>query len=1214
MFNQLSVLPTMSNANNLEATQFCTLCGFQNSLDASFCLNCAATLGSHCSTCGQAVPGDSNFCPHCGAQLSSAATGSARLDEVHQNLRALMPQALVKKISATTEDIFGERREVTVINLSLKQTTAEEPLDDETAYFLKEEALQLLVEIIYKYEGTIDKFTGDGLVALFGAPVAHEDDPERAVRAVLEMQAQLQTWQTQARQIHGASFKLRAGLNTGPVITGKIGNNLHMDYTAIGETVNLASHLEMAAEPGTVMVSIDTYHQTQSRFEYKTLPLLAIDWLPEPVQVFQPLTILPGPKHQRASWPGYMIGRADELARLQTGLTEVCQKQQSRVAVVTGEAGLGKSRLVAEFRRTFEPAKIKVHQATCLSYAYLTSLWTVAALLRNMMQLSQTAAQTEQLQMLQAYLHQQQLDTTEILPYLAHLLGLAQSAPQIEARLALLDATMLQRQTHAALRQVFLAEARSGPTVIIFEDLHWLDPASKDFLDYLIQTTDHVPLMLVLVSRQAERETTLRSLLDTLDQEPDRLIDIQLQLLSESEGQLLADQFIQQSTPEAWGLKTHIVKRAAGNPFYVEEVIRMLIDQGGLVRDPVGGGWQVTQQASELLKKVPKTVRGLVLARFDRLPETVRRTLQKVAAIGVSFPVSLLQTLNKSHAEILATHLDELQSRQFLKAHLFRSEPGYTFWHALTQETIYTTLIKRDRRKIHGQIAEAIAQSSLWLTEEKAEVLAHHYSKSTTPAKAIPHLIIAGDNASRRCAYETAITHYRKATTLLPDVTNNPGQEYFQIGIGLANALKFVGEFAEASQILSELLQRIWRWGMASDSRTLSPILAEILRQLADVRQREGHYEEALTYLETGLQTLGQAAEQEYLQIWYSLLDRMAWIRFRQGALEEASRLAHTATHRSTLDDNNYDPISLASLYNTLGGCAWQQGALDQAIGHVERSLQLYENVGYLWGMAIAYGNLGILYYNSGNWHRAADYYEQAYAVQQVIGSREGQAIGLDNLGILHMAMGDHKTAKTELAAGLSIRQRLGDVWGTAQSHANLARLHLIRNEIAQASTHAHQALKIADKIGSSEIQIEARWIMALIKGHKGTLPAAFDYAREALEMARSARLLEKEINCLRVFGTLHARAGQYHQAEDLLRYSIDLTQKQNDPYHHGLALLALGRVYQQKSSTQVEDSTQWQARAKATFSEALAKFRDIGAIHDLKLAQAALAQFETTT
>jgi tetratricopeptide (TPR) repeat protein len=412
---------------------------------------------------------------------------------------------------------------------------------------------------------------------------------------------------------------------------------------------------------------------------------------------------------------------------------------------------------------------------------------------------------------------------------------------------------------------------------------------------------------------------------------------------------------------------------------------------------------------------------------------------------------------------------------------------------------------------------------------------------------------------------------------------------------------------AEAGSLLSEIVRQLWEFCSAPDTTGDWTILVESLRQLADVRQREGLYDEALSYLEAGLQAIEDSETQQQSKQWLQLVDRIAWIRFRQGQLEEATALARFATAGLSAE-NVKDPIRLASLHNTLGGICWQQGELEDAVGHVERSLELYIGIGYLWGQAVAYGNLGILHDALGDWLKAVEYYEQAHTLQESIGDRQNQTTNVINLATMHMQLGRHEAAGQALETGLSIARQLGDTWGTAVCHVNMAELALIQPDLELATRHAEEALALADGIGSSEIQVQARCCLALASaGDK--LETSLDVADQALKMAQEAKLLAEEANCYRALGILSGQAGRHAEAETYLRDSVDLSANQNDPYRQGLALLELGRLYLALARADDCSDTSWPDRASSTLAEAAEKFDSLGAAYDLQLVQLALDQ-----
>jgi predicted ATPase/class 3 adenylate cyclase len=1146
-------------------------------------------------------------------------------NQIQQTLHTLMPTSLAAKIEAAAVEIVGERRKVTVLFLDIADFSAiTHALDSEDVYLLIDEAMRLLAEVVYKYEGAIDKYTGNGLIALFGAPVTHENDPERAVRAALEMQTVLQPLQDRIRREYDLAFQARIGINTGLVIAGQVGGDLHMEYTVVGDTVNLASRLQAAAEPGSILVSFATYQHTRPLFDYETLPPLVIKGEPQPIRAFRPLGLQTKPKRVRGL-PGLevpMIGRQDALARLEHALSEIRHQRRSQIVLITGEAGVGKSRLVAEYRKSETASNANFYQGSCLAYARSKPFWLLANLLRDMMRLSETASVEAQCETLQAYLDRLGLDKDDVASYLVNLLELEQADTTPEINLWYFNNTALKRSIHAALRQVFLAEARLTPTVLIFDDLHWIDPASRDFMEHLIQTVDDVPLMLVLIAREAEQEITIHPLIAAAEQYHEQWIDIHLEPLSEVEGQLLVDQLLEPVTDEAHALKRRIAERAAGNPFYAEEIIRMLVDQDGLTRE--NKTWRVTSRADELLQEIPGTLHGLILARFDRLPTGPRRMLQKAAVIsttfGDSFPLSLLQESDYTSHETVAEQLDELQVQQFLITSPFGSQRGYAFRHALIQEAIYGTLLKRDRKNIHAQAAQAIEQGKFYTPDEQSEALAYHYAESSNPSKAIPYLIAAAESAAQRCADEIAIQHYRRALTLIQalppqtQATDLSDQQLVRAQIGLGQALKFTGEYSQASQTLDEALKNLMHQSLRVDSSSLLPSLVHALRELADIRVREGSPEQAVGHLQAGLNALGTRGAQEHPDLWRLLMDRLAWVRFRQGQLEEAFALASSATLdlEATKGD---DPMVLASLYNTLGGIFWQWGDLSQASSYVERGLELYHGVGYAWGAANAYTNLGILSYVQGKWPEALDSFTRSDTIRRKIGYAPTLAHNLNNLGTLRIAMGDHDQAQEELETSLTISQRLGDDFSIAQAHLGLGHLAVIQSRFEEAATHIETALRLSDAAGEAHQRVQARWLLALIQTEQGDVQAGLKSAEQALQMAQTDGLTEAEADCRRVLGVLCARVGNYRRAEALLQEAVALCLSLNAPYNQGLALLELGRLYRRQADDPVETDDarlEWRAKTQTSLDKAIEKFECLGAAYDLELAQAEMAGLQT--
>ncbi len=1128
-------------------------------------------------------------------------------DEGLQNLLALMPENLNEKISTASTEDPGERREVTVLFLDISNfTKVSHNLDSESVYLFINEAMRLFARVVYKYEGTIDKFTGDGLMALFGAPIVHENDPERAVRTALEMLTEIPPLKKRLKRKHGFDFEVRIGINSGSVIAGKIGTDRHTEYTVIGDTVNLAKRLEEGAQPDTIQVSKKTYQITKSLFKYKELAPLALKGIPQPVPIYRPLAVKERPYRTRGL-PGLdtpMIGREKDLARLQKALRESIEMGISRTVLLTGDAGVGKSRLVSEFRSSLHDLKVevKVHQGNCPAYTRSKPLWVVADLMRDILNLSQTDPESVQRKILQSYLEEHGLANEDTWPYLTLILGLEPEDDNIVTLFRQLDVKMLKRQTYTALRKLFLTLAHSHPRVLIFEDLHWIDPASKDFLEYLIRTVSESPLMLILISRQLERKTVLSSLVKTARKDEALLVDIQLQALSDTEGQRLTNRIITESTDKAEAVKKRIAERAEGNPLYVEEIIRMLIDQRKL--EKINGTWRVIAGAEELLQKVPGSLKGLVLARYDELPDTLRRTLYQAAVLGTSFPMDLLAQMKRVTSKNMAEQLGELQVREFIVAKPFKSYRGYAFRHSLIQEAVYNTLLKESRQKIHLQAALAIVKSTIWSPTEYADVLALHFFESNKPTRAIPYLIKAAERARLRGANETAIEHYRRTMTLLPEHLKVQKKDIIEVRLGLGKALKFIGKYQEARQVFSEALRKLEKLKSNASSSDFRPTFVELLRELADVRQREGAYEEAMNYLESSLKHLKEITPPENRELTQSVMDRIAWIHFRQGELQKALDVANESIESVEAEEAN--PVTLASLYNTMGGICWQQGKLDEAVVHIELSLKLYSKLSYSWGIGVAYINLGLLHDIMGHWSKAAKYYQKAYTLQKTIGDLENQAISLYNTGGLSVASGNQKAARRYFNTALAISNRLGDSFGVANSRTGLAELALIERRFHDAARHAEVSLALSKAIGGKIIEVCAGWILALVQAETGDLQKGLATARQALQMARVGGFQDEEINCLRTVGLLLVLSGDFSEAVQSLQGSLELSRKLKDPYRQGLAFLELGHAYLGQVEKDGAKGEPIRANAAESIQQAITIFESLGATYKLQQAIAA--------
>ncbi len=538
--------------------------------------------------------------------------------------------------------LAGERRVVTALFADVVDSTAlAEQMDPEDWTLIMNRAFDLLVPAIYRYEGTIARFMGDALLAFFGAPVAHEDDPVRAVRAGWDLISIVREYAEEVRRQYGINFSMRVGLNTGPVVVGEVGSNLVYEYTAMGDAINLAARMQSAARPMTVLISENTHRFVAPIFDFQDLGAITVKGKSEPVRVFEVIGLRPKPGSLRglSGLESPMVGRADELATL-LDLARTVQAGVGRSGLLIGEAGIGKTRLINEWKAALlaEDVQLDWIEGHCLSYGQGLAYHLLIDLLRSILGVSAATSEPVVRTALQKRCDELfEGQTSGVYPYLAHLLSLHLEGDSLE-RVRLLGPQTIQAQYLFALREIFSRLASQRPTIFILEDIHWADPSSTELLIKLLPLAREVPILFIFLARP-ERETAGWRLVTNLrDLMGAGFIEITLRPLNETDSEKLVENLLDLDRLPA-KIREIILSKAEGNPFFVEEVIRMLIDQGVLVNQD--NKWVAQKDISST--EIPDNLQGLLLARIDRLPEDVKQTLRVASVIGRQFSVKVLE-------------------------------------------------------------------------------------------------------------------------------------------------------------------------------------------------------------------------------------------------------------------------------------------------------------------------------------------------------------------------------------------------------------------------------------------------------------------------------------------------------------------------------------------------------------------------------------------
>jgi len=788
----------------------CPQCHHDCPPDFSFCPKCGTALQQACTQCGFQAPPDFAFCPKCGTPLAPAAPAAPATDVTAERLQRLVPREFAERLLATRGQVGKERRLVTILFSDVKGSTQmAENLDPEEVMEIMEGAFDVLIEPVYRYEGTVARLMGDAILAFFGAPITHEDDSERACRAALEIIEGAQKYAARLEEERGIrGFNVRVGINTGLVVVGEVGSDLRVEYTAMGDAVNLAARMESAAEPGTILITEDTHKLIAPLFETKALGRIEAKGKTEPVSVYRVLVpkVVPLKPRGIAGLESPLVGREAEMGALREAV-EHLQAGVGGIVTLVGEAGLGKSRLVAEARKrtlakVSEPSQgwssVQWVEGRCLSYGTFIAYLLWLDVLRGLLSMSvedPLIAVRDALRQLVQTLCPDHLD--DVYPYLGRLMSLPLE-DEVEAVLRDLEGEQLKVGTFRAMETLIEYAASDRPLVLVCEDLHWADPTSIELLEHLLALTDRAPLLFICVFRpQTEhgswelRETAARLYRY-------RHTDLWLDPLSASESETLVGNLLGvEGLPQK--LKWRILSHTEGNPFYVEEIIRSLMDSGAIVRDEATGCWVATRDVADIA--IPDTLQGVLMARIDRLQEETKRVLQLAAVIGRIFLYRVLAAIAQEERELDA-HLLTLQREEMIRERARLPELEYIFKHHLIQEAAYNGLLKRERRGFHRQVAEALEQLFPDRMEEQAGLLAHHWERAEEPDKATEYLLRAGDQARLAYAHQEAIDYYRRALVLLKEQGEHERAARTLMKLGLTYHAAF--DFRRARQAYEE--------------------------------------------------------------------------------------------------------------------------------------------------------------------------------------------------------------------------------------------------------------------------------------------------------------------------------------------------------------------------------------------------------------------------
>jgi class 3 adenylate cyclase/tetratricopeptide (TPR) repeat protein len=1083
------------------------------------------------------------FCGSCGQRLAPASPppesrpAPAVPLEARRAFSPYTPRHLAEKILNARSALEGERRQVSVLFADLAGFTAlAEKLDPEDVHGIIDRCFELITAEVHRFEGTINQYTGDGVMALFGAPIAHEDSPRRAVHAALGIQRALRDYGKEVESRLGRALQMRIGINTGPVVVGRIGDDLRMDYTAVGDTTNLAARLQQAARPGSVLVSEATHRLVTGYFDTLDLGLLAIKGhAPEPAfEVLRPrgrrarLDVAA----ERGLTP--LVGRERALGML-VDLFGKARSGHGQVVHVAGEAGIGKSRLIHEMRQELARRGEAVTwlEGRCISFGQSIPFLPLIDQLRENFGIEEFDGEPEIIAKIEHGMRRMG-ELEEHIPYVRYLLSVDPGDPAIAA----MDASARRKRIFDAVRALCLRGATLRPIVFVFEDLHWIDTSTEEYLASLLDSVAGARIMLVLTYRLGYTPPFgTRSFVTT----------ITVDSLSEAEAVAMAERVLgtEHFPPD---LKAVLLAKAEGVPLFVEEVTKTLLDLGVLRRE--AGGYRMVK-GIEL--SVPDTIQGIIMARLDRLGEEGKRTVQLASVIGRQFLQRLLERIAGLTGQLEGL-LRELKALEIIYEQGLLPEPAYIFKHAVIQDVAYNSLLIQRRKELHRAVGLAIEELYPDRLHEHYEELAHHFALGEEWKKALGYGLLAGDRAAHAYANAEASDHYRRALAAMEKLSPPPPvRARAEVHAKLAMVLNVLGEYDDAVHEYGKGLELLRQ---AGDRRGE----VEMLLGLSLTYNLYHRGEEALAHAEQALGLARQLGDRA-LQAG-SLANRLMALSAGYGRIVEATPDAEEALGLS----KEIGDVSL--LTQTLlftGQCLQWRADFDSALANLHEGLRLANQThqGFFAGFGFFF--IGHAYLARGEYEEALRWYRRLSDYAASAGDKFWLARAPNILGGVHLELYDLEEAIQLDLEGDEVAQKMFP-WPEPRGHSLLkvGLAYLRRGEHGLADEFFRRAWTLLE----GDVWFRWRWHIPLLRARgelalaQGKPDEAWAFATQSLEMATQSDSRKHVASAQRLQGEILAAQGRPAEAARTLEASVALAERIGTPREVWLGKAALGATF----------------------------------------------------
>jgi class 3 adenylate cyclase/tetratricopeptide (TPR) repeat protein len=1069
-----------------------------------------------CANCGAHLSPTAKFCSECGHPSGQPPPVAAQRFGAPDRYT---PKHLAERILTSKSALEGERKHVTILFADLKgsmELLADR--DPEEARKLLDPVLERMMEAVHRYEGTVNQVMGDGIMALFGAPLAHEDHALRACYAALAMQEAIRRYTGEVRRVHGIEVQVRVGLNSGEVVVRTIGSDLRMDYSAIGQTTHLAARMEQLAPPGSIRLTSEVLRLAEGFVQVSPLGPIPVKGLADPVEVFDLLGATPTrTRFQAAVARGLtrFVGRQPELAALHEALARAFAGRGQVVALV-GEAGVGKSRLVWEFTHSHRTEGCLVLESGSVSYGKATAYLPVIDLLKAYCQIESRDDPRKVREKVTSKLLTLDRALEPTLPAFLALLDVSVEDPAWQA----LDPPQRRQRTLDACKRPLLRESQVRPLLVVFEDLHWIDSETQAFLDSLVESLPTARLLLLVNYRPEYQHawgsktyyTQLR-----IDPLPPESADVLLQALLGTDAGLEP-------------LKGVLIERTEGNPFFLEESVQTLVETKVLVGDR--GVYRMTQAPEAWL--IPATAQAILAARIDRLPPEDKWLLQAASVIGKDVPFALLQAIADTPEDSLRRGLSDLQAAEFLYETSLFPDLEYTFKHALTHEVAYGSVLQDRRRALHARIVEAIEGFYPDRLAEQVERLARHAYRGETWEKAVTYLRQAGAKALARSAYREAVTFFEQALAALhplPD-TRQKIERAVDLRLDLRQSLFPLNE-----------LETVWKYlqeaeglaGTLDDPRRLGWVLAYMSGHQWHTGGHVTEVHRLAQRVEAIAERLGDVPLRIAAQYYFCGASYLSGdYRRSERVCRKMMQTLHGQPTRERFDLAVSPAVaSRAQLARALA----ERGAFDEGDAHGQEGIRMAEALDHPFSVVLGCVALAYLKNIRGELSQAARLLERAVAQCREWNITAHTPPAMASLGHVYAWSGRIEEGVSWLQQALTDYERAGIGVYRSLSVEQLGEAYLLAGQVENARACADRAVMLARGRGERGYEAWALRLLGEIASHhaRPDVATAESHYGAAMTMASELEMRPLVAHCHLGLGRLYRRTSNPEQAQDHL-------------------------------------------------------------------------------